>query len=213
MKTATSGVESVKKNNTAYFKFGILRTEVIDSTNEMFKMMEMMAPMLAKEVEKEYMISGNKVMEYQTDVVGDLTNFSIYHLDTRMKERYGELDLEKVYTEFADSGINEFSEEETVVANTGTKGIHGFNCSSFTMRNQDMEVITYYTEDIPMEREFPGGKSGFPLEIHLIMGGVNTITGVEEYSSTLPHPEFFNVDKSEYRKITKEEFPKQRKKF
>lgn len=207
---------SAQEETTAYFKIGLVGTEVLDSTGEMVDMIDMMAEMMSKDIEKEYMVSGNRIMEYKTDVTGQLTSFSIYDHDTKTKMSYGELDLEKVYTTYDAQSMSQFSAPNgtTVTFDKEQKQIHGYKCSSFIMDgSDDMKMITYYTEKIPMVNQLPEGKEGMPLEIHMQMGGISIITGVVEHNDKLPHPEFFKVNTSEYKKVSNEEFPKSRGMF
>lgn len=211
MKSASEAIDK----KVGYFKFGIIGTEVLDSTDEMLPMMDMMLEMMKKDIETSFMVNNSKVMEFSTDVVGGLTNFSIYDHNTKMKEAFGELDMEKVYTVYDKS----IAEEKPIPAGTTftedeeTKVIHGYNCTRITMHDKELKMVAYLTKEIPMESTFPNGIEGFPMEVQLQMGGLNIITGIMEYSPKLPNPEFFNVDKSAYRKVTNEEFPSKRGMF
>lgn len=200
----------------AYFKVGIIRTEVIDSTGEMVEMMDMMVGMMSKDVERQYMVFDNKVMEYKTDVEGNLTTFSIYDIETRIKESYGELDLEPVYTIYSSEDTGKFDKPNgsTLTMGDGTKNIHGYECKSLSIADpvKGMKVVMHYTEEIPFAG-LPDDGLGFPLEVELQMGGINIVTGVVEYSKELPHPDYFKVDKTKYREVTNDEFPKSRSMF
>jgi len=224
-KTASLVTEPLQKEsqqekavaNNHYFEIEYLGTEVLDSTSEMIQMAPMFEMMMKKEGNTKFMIKENKILEFSTDVSGALTSFSIFDTRTKMKEAYGELDMEKVYTIYDNSNPkNEVPPSEDAVTFEETdRKINGFDCKKVKVVNDKMIMEMFYTEAFPVYQGLPDGQSieGFPLEVNLIMEGVKFISGVKKHSTTLPHPEFFNVDQSLYRKVTNEEFPKKRSMF
>lgn len=210
-------------NAVAYLKYGILGTEVIDSTSEMVKMIDMMLPMFAKEVEREVMINKGLIMEYMKDESGNITSRTFYDARKNIKTSYTDDPVAgKVFTIY-DKNIAPDTEDEVSKRELKTKiepsdkTIKGYSTKMSVSDDGRQKMVAYFTEDLPgMNNPKFASKSepaGTPLQVDLYLEGVKVIIGLADHSHTLPNPELFEFDKSEYKEVSNDEFPAKRGMF